>query len=101
MMDRMTTASPYLFEVCTMAARSLSERITDVLALCAEEPSRWPDDLRADCSLIHARFEALKLDVGTAEAWRQSKADWIRRLLREAGVARIVYHFRDRPRVGL
>jgi hypothetical protein len=83
-----------------MAARSLAERITDVLAVCSEEPSRWPDDLRADCAVIHSRFEALKLDVGTAEAWRQSKAEWIRRAMREAGVARIVYHFRDRPRVG-
>lgn len=79
-----------------MATRSLSERIVDVLAVCADDPSRWPDDLRGDCSLIHARYEALKLDVGIADAWRQSKAEWIQRTLREAGMARIVYHFRDR-----
>jgi hypothetical protein len=79
-----------------MAARSLSERIVDVLAICADDPSQWPVELRGDCSLIHARFEALKLDVGTSQAWRQSKAEWIQGALREAGLARIVYHFRDR-----
>lgn len=79
-----------------MAARPLAERIVDVLSICSEDPATWPDDLRADCSLIHARFEALKLDFGTPEAWRQAKAEWIRRSLREAGMARIVYHFRDR-----
>ncbi|MBS0266275.1 MAG: hypothetical protein JSS02_30375 [Planctomycetes bacterium] len=78
-----------------MAARSLSERIVDVLAICAEDPDRWPDDLRAACSVIHSRFEALKLDWGTAEAWRQAKAEWVQRSLREAGLAKIVYHFRD------
>lgn len=78
-----------------MTARSLSQRIVDVLAICSEEPSRWPVDLRGDCSLIHARFEALKLDVGIAEAWRRSKTEWLRGALREAGMARIVYHFRD------
>ncbi|MBI3863215.1 MAG: hypothetical protein HY290_15090 [Planctomycetia bacterium] len=79
-----------------MATRSLSERIVDVLTVCSEGPSRWPDDLRGDCSLIHARYEALKLDLGTSEAWRQAKAEWIQRSLRESGLARIVYHFRDR-----
>lgn len=79
-----------------MATRLLSERIVDVLAVCSDDPSLWPDDLRGDCSLIHARYEALKLDVGTAVAWRQSKAEWIQGTLREAGLARIVYHFRDR-----
>ena len=82
-----------------MAARPLAERIVDVLASCSEDPATWPTDLRADCALIHAGFEALKLDIGPAEAWRQSKGDWIRRTLREAGMARIVYHFRSsRPR---
>ena len=51
-----------------MAARQLSERIVDVLSVCSEDPSKWPVGLRADCSLIHARFEALKLDAGDAEA---------------------------------
>ena len=78
-----------------MPARQLAERIVDVLSACSEDPSRWPIDLRADCSLIHARFEALKLDSGVEEAWRQSKTEWIKRTLREAGLARIVYHFRD------
>jgi hypothetical protein len=79
-----------------MTARSLSERIVDVLAVCSDDPSRWPDDLRADCSFIHARFEALKLDMGTNKAWRKSKSEWVRGTLREAGMARIVYHFRNR-----
>lgn len=80
-----------------MPARQLAERIVDVLSACSEDPANWPTDLRGDCALIHARFEALKLDVGAAEAWRRSKAEWIRRTLREAGMARIVYHFRDCP----
>jgi len=78
-----------------VATRSLSERIVDVLAICAEDPDRWPEDLRAACAVIHSQFEALKLDVGTAEAWRQAKAEWIQRSLREAGFTRVVYHFRD------
>ncbi|MGE5193439.1 MAG: hypothetical protein ACM3U2_13170 [Deltaproteobacteria bacterium] len=78
-----------------MASRQLSERIVDVLSTCAADPSGWPADLRGDCSLIHARFEAIKLDVGESQAWRQAKAEWIRAKLREAGMARIVYHFRD------
>ena len=78
-----------------MASRLLSERIIDVLAVCSDDPTTWPEDLRADCSLIHARFEALKLDIGETEAWRQSKVEWIRGKLKEAGMARIVYHFRD------
>lgn len=78
-----------------MPARQLSERIVDVLSMCSEDPTRWPNDVRAECSLIHARFEALKLDVGDAEAWRQSKVEWIRGKLKESGMARIVYHFRD------
>ena len=82
-----------------MASRLLSERIVDVLAVCSEDSSRWPEDLRADCSLIHARFEALKLDIGTHQAWRQSKAEWVRATLRESGMARIVYHFRNRSRL--
>ena len=83
-----------------MASRLLSERIVDVLAVCSDDPSRWPDDLRADCSLIHAQYEALKLDVGTHQAWRQSKAEWVKRTMRESGMARIVYHFRDRSGSG-
>jgi hypothetical protein len=84
-----------------MASRQLSDRIVDVLTMCSEDPSKWPDELRGDCSLIHARFEALKLDEGENEAWHKAKADWIRRTLREAGMARIVYHFRDSaPRRG-
>ena len=82
-----------------MASRLLSERIVDVLAICSDDPSGWPDELRADCSLIHSRFEALKLDIGTHQAWRQSKAEWVRRTLRESGMARIVYQFRDRSRL--
>ena len=78
-----------------MPARQLAERIVDVLSCCSTDPSHWPTDLRADCSLIHARFEALKLDIGVEEAWRQSEAEWIRRVLRDAGMARIVYHFRN------
>jgi hypothetical protein len=78
-----------------MASRQLSDRIVDVLSMCSEDPSKWPDDLRGDCSLIHARYEAMKLDEGENEAWRKAKAEWIRRMLREAGMARIVYHFRD------
>jgi len=78
-----------------MASRQLSDRIVDVLTMCSEDPSKWSDDLRGDCSLIHARFEAMKLDEGEREAWRKAKAEWIRRILREAGMARIVYHFRD------
>jgi len=78
-----------------MAARQLSERIVDVLSACSEVPSKWPMELRADCSLIHARFEALKLDAGDADAWRQAKIEWIRSKLKESGMARIVYHFRD------
>jgi hypothetical protein len=84
-----------------MAARQLSERIVDVLSVCSEDPSKWPVELRADCSLVHARFEALKLDAGDAEAWRQAKSEWIRSTLKESGMARIVYHFRDcAPRRG-
>jgi|GEM_PF-5803417 len=79
-----------------MASRILSQRIVDVLAVCSDDASRWPDDLRADCSLIHARFEALKLDMGTNKAWQQAKSEWVRGTLREAGMARIVYHFRNR-----
>jgi len=78
-----------------MASRQLSERIVDVLSTCSGDPANWPRDLRTECSLIHARFEALKLDVGETEAWRQSKIEWIRGKLKEAGMARIVYHFRD------
>jgi hypothetical protein len=84
-----------------MASRQLPDRIVDVLSMCSEDPSKWPDDLRGDCSLIHARFEAMKLDDGEKKAWRKAKAEWIRRTLREAGMARIVYHFRDSaPRRG-
>ncbi len=78
-----------------MASRQLCERIVDVLSICSADPSEWPADLRGDCSLIHARFEALKLDVGDADAWRQAKTEWMRGKLKEAGVARIVYHFRN------
>ena len=78
-----------------MASRQLSERIVDVLSTCSEDPGLWPSGLRGDCALIHARFEALKLDVGESEAWRQAKAEWLRGKLKEAGLARIVYHFRD------
>ena len=78
-----------------MASRQLCERIVDVLSMCSEDPARWPLGLRGDCSLIHARFEALKLDVGESEAWRLAKTEWIRGKLKEAGMARIVYHFRD------
>jgi len=78
-----------------MAMRPLAERIVDVLSLCSEDSSQWPSDLRGDCAVIHARFDALKLDSGVPEAWRQAKSEWIRRKLREAGMARIVYHFRD------
>ena len=81
-----------------MASRLLSERIIDVLAVCSDDSSQWPENLRADCSLIHARFEALKLDIGTHQAWRQSKAEWVRRTMRESGMARIVYHFRNGSR---
>jgi hypothetical protein len=78
-----------------MASRQLCERVVDVLAACSGGPASWPAGLRAECSLIHARFEALKLDVGEAEAWRQAKVEWMRGKLKEAGMARIVYHFRD------
>jgi hypothetical protein len=63
--------------------------------MCSDDPARWPVGLRGDYSLIHARFEALKLDVGDSEAWRLAKTEWIRGKLKEAGMARIVYHFRD------
>jgi hypothetical protein len=78
-----------------MASRQLCERIVDVLSTCSEDPALWPIGIRGDCSLVHARFEALKLDCGEAEAWRQAKVDWLRGKLKEAGLARIVYHFRD------
>lgn len=78
-----------------MAGRLLSERIVDVLSTCSLDPAKWPAELRSDCSLIHARFEALKLDIGETDAWRRAKAEWLRGKLRESGMARIVYHFRD------
>ncbi len=78
-----------------MAGRQLSERIVDVLSTCSLDPADWPSELRSDCALIHAQFEALKLDIGEADAWRQAKSEWLRGKLRESGMARIVYHFRD------
>ena len=78
-----------------MASRQLCERIVDVLSTCSEDPAKWPPEIRVDCALVHSRFEALKLDVGESEAWRQAKMEWLRGKLKEAGLARIVYHFRD------
>ena len=83
-----------------MSRRQFAERLVDVLAVCSEDSSKWPADLRADCALIHSQFEALKLDMEPSEAWRQSKAEWVKSALKESGLTRIVYHFRDttRPR---
>jgi hypothetical protein len=77
-----------------MPNRMVSERIVDVLTWCERDSAAWPAGLRADCAVVHARFEALKLDVDSAEAWRQAQSEFVRRVLHEAGLKRIVYRSR-------
>ena len=75
----------------------IDERIVEVLTNCCHNPESWSAELRADCALIHARFEALKLDISTSDAWRQAQQDWIRKVIKQSGLVRVTYHFRDCP----
>ncbi|MGQ0634240.1 MAG: hypothetical protein ACT4QC_06505 [Planctomycetaceae bacterium] len=77
-----------------MSTRSLSELIVDVLTWCERDASDWPPSVRSECALIHARFEALKLDRNARDAWRQAQAEWVRRMLRKSGLVRVVYRLR-------
>ena len=84
-----------------MQKLSVAERIVDVLATCSQDPTQWPTELRAECALIHARFEALKLDAGADSAWRQARLEWVKSLLKRSGMIRLTYHFRDCPQPGI
>ena len=85
-----------------MRSLAIAERIVDVLGSCShDDPSKWPADLRADCALIHARYEALKLDIGAADAWRQSMLEWVKTVIKGSGMVRVAYHFRDCPHPGI
>ncbi|MGE5194115.1 MAG: hypothetical protein ACM3U2_16590 [Deltaproteobacteria bacterium] len=79
----------------------IAVRIVDVLASCSQHPSQWPAEVRADCALIHARYEALKLDIGAADAWRQARLEWVRNVMKGSGMVRVAYHFRDCPQPGI
>jgi hypothetical protein len=68
--------------------------MVDVLTWCERDASEWPAHVRSDCALIHARYEALKLDGDSREAWRHAQAEWVRRLLKKSGLVRIVYRVR-------
>src|SRR5262245_30959079 len=54
----------------TMRQPRIAERIVDTLGSSARDPSTWTADVRSDCAFIHARYEALKLDIEASEAWR-------------------------------
>ena len=84
-----------------MRQHPLAEQIVDVLANCSEDARNWPAELRADCSWIHARYEALKLDISTADAWRRAKLEWVRKVNKRFGIVRVAYHFRDCPQPGI
>lgn len=73
----------------------LADRIVDVLAISCDDPQKWPAELSNDCALIHARYEALKLDMRAQDAWRQARLEWVRKLIRRSGMVRVAYHFRD------
>ena len=79
----------------------IAERIVEVLATCHADPAHWPAALRADCALIHARYEALKLDVGSAEAWRRAHVEWVKKAIKRSGMVRVAYHFRNCPQPGI
>jgi hypothetical protein len=74
---------------------SFAERIVDVLSCCATNSVDWPVALRADCALIHSRYEALKLDFGPTEAWRRARLEWVKRAIKRSGMVRVAYHFRE------
>jgi hypothetical protein len=86
---------------CIMRKLPLAEQIVDVLAKCSDDPRNWPAGLRSDCAWIHARYQALKLDVSTAEAWKQAKLEWVRNVVKRSGIVQVAYHFRECAQPGL
>lgn len=82
--------------IIAMHDRSLSDRIVDVLACSSRDANEWPPAIRSDCAVIHARYDALRLDKPDDVAWREAQAEWVRRAMRDAGLVRVVYRFRAR-----
>ena len=79
----------------------IAERIVNVLAACSLDPSLWPIETTADCELIYARYEALRLEIGAKDAWRQSRLEWVRNAIKRSGLVRVAYHFRDCPQTSV